>query len=128
MVVHLRNINSGDYLIIRLVYSDFVYLLIRQVMHSPTSLEFWNVYIPAFKDPTKVPIKHPVQKNRCILKKANHSKGWDAKLWAYVSEIRDKVARLPGKSQSGFPRHDNMHEGGLYGTQPRLLSDGLFPT
>ncbi len=30
------------------------------------------------------------------LKKANQSKGWDAKLLAYVADTRDTVAGLPG--------------------------------
>jgi hypothetical protein len=30
------------------------------------------------------------------LKKANHSKGWDAKLLAYVPTPRNMVAGLPG--------------------------------
>jgi hypothetical protein len=29
--------------------------------------------------------------------KANHSKGWDAKPLAYVSNLRDMVAGLPGE-------------------------------
>ena len=33
------------------------------------------------------------------LTKANHSKGWDAKLLAYVPQGRDRVAGLPGVSR-----------------------------
>jgi hypothetical protein len=32
--------------------------------------------------------------------KANHSKGWDAKLLAYVPQARDRVAGLPGGCRS----------------------------
>jgi hypothetical protein len=28
--------------------------------------------------------------------RANHSKGWDAKLLAYVQDVLDMVAELPG--------------------------------
>jgi hypothetical protein len=36
--------------------------------------------------------------------KANHSKGWDAKLLAYVPQTRDTVAGLPGGCRSSLSR------------------------
>jgi hypothetical protein len=45
--------------------------------------------------------------------KANHSKGWDAKLLAYVPQARDTVAGLPGGCRSSSER------GGAHGHTSR---------
>jgi hypothetical protein len=57
--------------------------------------------------------------------KANHSKGWDAKLLAYVPQLRDTVAGLPGGCRSCLLR-DGAHGHTRRKAVPMLLSPRLF--
>jgi hypothetical protein len=59
------------------------------------------------------------------LTKANHSKGWDAKLLAYVPQLRDRVAGLPGGCRS-FLRKDGAHGHTRRKVVPMLISPILF--
>ena len=53
--------------------------------------------------------------------KANHSKGWDAKLLAYVPQTRDTVAGLPGGCGPSL-RRDRTHGHTRRKVVPMLIS------